>query len=349
MKTIRYSLPFLLLIVVTACASSQRHVDDLFTLSGSTRFNGEPLTSGEVTAQAAEPGGKTFSVPINQDGNFTFQLPAGPYFMAGKGRDPASGRQLFAWLTNNPIHLYGHIPVPVILPFVSSTDAPQKLSTHGIRGRVLKEGEPVSGAVVAVFLDATGEFHGLAYQESSPTHADGEYYLDVRPGTYFVLARSRDTPGTFQGPLIKGDLSGFYPHNPVILRAGEGLILDVPMIQVKRPRGTGTLAPGEAIIVQGTVTTITGEPAPGVRVVLYSIPEMLGKPVFISSPTEDSGSYRLEVSRDGKFYAAARSVIGRPPETGELMGFYDGTEDHSLTLQWGDRLEGVDIVVREVW
>jgi hypothetical protein len=31
------------------------------------------------------------------------------------------------------------------------------------------------------------------------------------------------------------------------------------------------------------------------------------------------------------------------------MGFYDDTEEHSLMLEMGDRLEGVDIVVREVW
>ena len=343
-------LPLLLLIsVVSGCASTQHPADDLFTLSGSTRFNGAPLSSGEVKVLVAEPDGKAFTASINQDGSFMFHLPAGPYFLMGKSQDPASGMVLFAWLTNNPTLLYGDIPVPVILPFVSSTDAPRKISGQGIRGKVLKEGEPVSGAVVGVFLDATDEFHGLAYQESSPTDADGGYYLDVRPGKYFVLARSRGTAGTFQGPLVKGDLSGYYPHNPVILRAGEGLLLDVPMVQVNRPRGTGTLAPGESIIVQGMVTTITGEAAAGVRVVLYNIPEMLGRPVFVSSPTDGTGSYRLEVSRNGRFYAAARSVIGRPPETGELMGYYDGTEDHSLILEWGDRVKGVDIVVKEVW
>jgi len=342
-------LPLLLLIVVSACATTQERPENVFNLSGSTRFNGEPLSSGEITALAAEPGGKVYKTSINPDGSFNFQLSAGPYFLMGTSRNPASGLELFAYLTNNPIQLYGHIPVPVILPFVSSTEFPRKISGQGIRGKVLKEGEPVSGAVVAVFLDATDDFHGLAYQESFPSDADGEYNLDIGPGKYYVLARSRGKARTFHGPLLKGDLSGYYPHNPVILRVGEGLLLDVPMVRINRPRGKGTLAPGESIIVQGKVTIVTGESAPGVRVVLYSVPEMLGRPTFISSPAGDDGTYRLEVSRSGKFYAAARAVIGRPPETGELMGFYDGTEDHSLTLEWGDRVEGVDIVVREIW
>ena len=55
------------------------------------------------------------------------------------------------------------------------------------------------------------------------------------------------------------------------------------------------------------------------------------------------------MSRGGRYYAAGRSVIGRPPETGELMGYYDGTEDHSLELKVGDRVDGVGIVVQEVW
>ena len=211
------------------------------------------------------------------------------------------------------------------------------------------EGEPVAGAVAAVFLDANGAFHGLPYAKSLPTGESGEFILNVEPGKYFILARSRISGGDFQGPLLKGDLSGFYPHNPVFLREGQSLALDVPMVLVKRPRGTGTLVPGEVITIQGKVTAVTGEGVEDVRVVLYSIPEMLGRPEFISSPTDKTGSYTLEVSRSGRFYAAARSVIGRPPETGELMGFYDGSEDHSLVLRWGNRLEGIDIVVKEVW
>jgi len=337
------------LIFASACASPQRNADDLYTLSGSTRFNGVPLATGEITALTARPEGRAYHATVNPDGSFQFKLPGGPYFLMGKSQDPASSNSLFSFWTNNPVHLYGDIPVPVILPFVTTTANPQIINGQGIRGKVLLEGEPVAGAVVAIFLDASGDFHGLPYQESALTGSEGEFYIDAQPGKYFVLARYREGGGTYQGPLLKGDHSGFYPHNPVMLRSGEGLILDVPMVQVNRPRGTGTLVPGEAIIVQGKVRTVTGGSAAGVRVVLYSIPEMLGRPAYISSPAEDDGTYRLEVSRSGKFYVAARSVIGRPPETGELMGYYDGTGDHALILKWGDRLEGVDIVVKEVW
>jgi len=297
----------------------------------------------------AEPGGVVYKAAIGEEGGFSIDLPPGPYLLMGKSQDPVSGKELFAFWSNNPFRLHSDVSDPVALPFVESTGPPVIVQEDGIRGIVLLEGKPVPGAVVAVFLDANGDFHGLPYAESGLSTANGEFFLNVQPGKYFVLARSRIKGESFQGPLLKGDLTGFYPHNPIILRTGEGLKVDIPMIEVNRPRGEGSLAYGEAIIVEGSVTAVTGEAVSGVRVVLYNIPEMLGRPMFISSPTDSSGSYRLEVSRNGKFYAAARSVIGRPAVTGELMGFYDGTQDHSLVLEMGDRVEGVDIVVKEVW
>ena len=345
-----------LLLQVSSCATtpatSAETLKSLgtFSLVGKTRYQEQALSGGEITALRAEPGGAAYRAPVMADGDFRLDLPPGPYYLMGSARDPVSGRDLFAFWNNNPLQVYGNIPVPITLPFVTATPPPEKVPGQGgIRGRVLLEGKPVPGALVAVFLDACGGFHGLPYAQASPTGVDGVFSLDLEPGKYFVVSRSRGTGEVFQGPLLRGDLSGFYPHNPVILRSGEGLVLDVPVVPVNRPRGTGTLVPGETIVVEGRVRTIAGQGAPGVRVVLYDIPEMLGRPAFLSSPADEAGKYRLEVSRSGTFYAAARSVIGRPPETGELMGFYEGSEDHSLVLKWGDRLEGVDIVVREVW
>ena len=320
-----------------------------YTLTGKTRYQGQSVPGGEVVAMRAEPEGTVYRTTVLEDGSVKMDLPSGPYFLMGSSTDLASGEKLFAFWTNNPLRLYSDVIDPVVLPYVVSTRPPVLADGKGIQGKVVFEGEPLAGAIVAVFLDAAGEFHGLPYAESAATNSSGEFELAVTPGRYFVLARSRALGGSFQGPLLKGDQAGFYPHNPVTLRDGERLVLDVPMVRINRPRGEGSLAHGEAILVEGNIGTITGEPAPGIRMVLYDIPEMLGRPAFISSPSDSEGRYRLEVSQGGLYYAAARSVIGRPPETGELMGFYDGTEDHSLVLEVGDRVDGIDIVVQEVW
>lgn len=340
---------FLLLLLAFSCATGQDVTGPAYTLTGETRYLGEKLTAGEVVLSGVGPGGAVHRTMVGKDGSFAVVLPPGPYLLTGWGTDPATGKRLFAYWNNNPVRLHQDGKEPVILPFVESTGPPTAVNGEGITGRVLNAGSPVPGAVVGAFLDSGEGFHGLPYAESRPAGADGGFHLSVEPGRYYLLARVRSGGGAYQGPLLKGDLAGYYPHNPVILRTGEAFVLDIPVMRINRPRGAGSLAHGEAIIVAGTVKDVAGEPVPGVRVVIYASSEMLGRPDFISSPTDGKGGYRLEVPRGGTFYAAARSVIGRPPETGELMGFYDGTEDHSLTLEVGDRLEGVDIVVREVW
>ena len=349
----RLLLPLLLLVFSCATSPGPSVVtggsDGTYRLIGKTRYQEKGLTSGEVLLMKAEPGGSVYRAPVREGGDFDIDLPPGPYFLMGSAIDPLSGKDLFAFWTNNPLRLHADVKDRVVLPFVESTGLPAAAEGRGIGGKVLRAGEPVSGAVVAAFLDATGQFHGPPFSVSEPTGRDGEFILDVGPGRYFLMARGRKAGGSFQGPLLKGDLAGFYPHNPVFLRAGERLVLDIPMVDVNRPRGTGSLAHGEVITLEGKVHNVTGDPVPAVRVVLYNIPEMLGRPMFISSPTDRSGSYTLEVSGGGKYYVAARSVIGRPAETGDLMGFYDGTDDHSIELEVGDRITGVDIVVREMW
>jgi len=346
-----YRRPLLLVLslILSSCAGGPEVSGLTYRLTGVTRYQGKALSSGEILLMKAEPGGAVYRTPVGAQGGFRFKVPPGAYFLMGSGADPVSGRRLFAFWNNNPLPLYSDLRETVVLPFVPSTGTPVTDQDRGIKGRVLHDGEPLSGAVVAAFLDAGGQFHGPPYAESLPTGEKGEFFLDVMPGRYFLLARLKPAGGPFQGPLLRGDLAGFYPHNPVFVRSGEGLVLDIPLAEVNRPRGEGSLALGESIIVQGHVRTVTGDPVPGVRVVVYSVPEMLGRPLFVSSPSDPDGSYRLEVPRSGQFYLAARSVIGKPPETGELMGYYDGSPDHAIRLKMGDRLDGVDIVVRERW
>ncbi|UCG37960.1 MAG: hypothetical protein JSV00_07085, partial [bacterium] len=135
-------------VTASGCAGTAKRAGTLHTLSGTTRFQGRPLVSGEVTAMRAEPGGTVLRAPIGADGGFRIGLPPGSYLLMAQGRDPASGSALFSFLANNPVHVYRDMPDAVVLPFVASTAPPRPAAGGGISGTVLLDGEPVSGAVV---------------------------------------------------------------------------------------------------------------------------------------------------------------------------------------------------------
>ena len=344
---------FLLILVffLSGCAGpGERRQGEIYTLTGAARFDGHPLSSGIVRAAKDTPLGEAITARVRGDGSFEMALGPGVYYLTGTGSDSQSGGKLWAYWGGNPLNLFGEIADTLFLLFTPATSPPGIRDGTGIQGRVFKGGVPVEGAVVAVYLDPVGGFHGPPYGLSAPADAQGRYSLNITPGTYFLMAQKRRRTGWgYMGPLLKGDQTAYYAHNPVTLRQGEGMVVNLELAIVNRPRGEGSLSPGESIILEGVVTNEAGEPAPGVRACLYARSEMIGRPGFISSPSDEKGRYRLEVSKPGTFYLAGRSKLGAPPETGELMGYYPGSADHSVRINWGDHLTGMDIPVREVW
>ena len=344
-------LTFGLVLMATAGCAVHSEIKDVefIIISGETRYKSKILPGAKIIASKENQPGNITEAIVGSDGKFKLSLERGSYYILGKGTDPADDSSLAAYWAGNPLNLFGPFSGKFILPFLPETDPPVAVEGEGVRGRVLREGEPVSGAVVLAYLDLSTGLHGPPYMISTRTDEEGIFSMQTGPGTYYFTARKRNTSVAINGPLLKGDLAGYYPHNPVTLREGQELILHIEITVVNRPRGEGSLSPGEAIVLEGVVTDDTGDPVEGVRAYLYSSSEMIGRPAFISSPTDSEGRYRLEASRIGKFYLAARSHMGGPPEPGQLMGFYQGSEDHSVGLRWGKHLSGLDIKVLSVW
>lgn len=336
--------------LLTGCATTgEFSADRVYHITGTTRFMGHALSEGIVTASRGAPGGEEVVSPIGADGSFVLAVRRGVYYLYGRSRDPETGDALWSYWGGNPINVFGDIPATLVLPFTRASDPPAVLDGAGIRGVATLEGTPVEGVRVAAYLDPEDGFHGPPYSLSPPSDGQGRYHIPVEPGTYYLVARKRSPEGAFLGPLRKGDLLGYFPYNPVTVRQKRGLDVQMALVEVNRPRGEGSLAPGESITLTGTIDDEAGLPIEGARALLFNDPEMLGRPAFVSSPSDSEGRYILEVSREGIFYLAARSMIGGPPETGQLLGYYSGSQDRSVTLRWGDRLVDLNIKVREVW
>jgi hypothetical protein len=338
---------------------------------GNARYQGAALAGALITAKAAGgTGAGTRETASGPDGSFTLLLPAGSWDLGGGASGPG-GEGLFALWGGNPLELEGEIPAPgpgmvdegINLAFLTDPGPPARREDPGIGGRVLLDGRPVEGVTVFAYL-AGSPHKGPPYLAAAPTGPDGVFDLPLEPGRYDLVARRRagasgpaavraaggapGGAGTGEGPMRKGDLSGTYPHGPVTLRQGQGLALDIPVTEIKKPREGGKPAPGQAIVLSGVIRGPGGGPVPGARVLLYPSGAMAGRPAFISAPADGKGAFTLEAGREGRFFMAARQRIGAPPESGDLTGSYDGSDDHSLVLKWGQRVEGIVIEMEPV-
>jgi hypothetical protein len=222
-----------------------------------------------------------------------------------------------------------------------------------ILGRVIRDGrdgEPLEGVTVSLYFDETDGFRGMGFMRTSPTGSDGIFRMDLVPeGRYFLIARKRGS-GRGVGPMMKGDLISWYRFNPVRVEEGKEIEVVLPMVVKRLDRDIHGLGlAGDSPGFEGVVTDTDGRPVKGVHVFAYLEPEMgHHKPAALSTVTDEHGNYRIYLPAAGKYYVGARHGYGDNPSPGELFGHYEGTPDHSLTVESTRFLEGIGIKVRKV-
>lgn len=278
------------------------------------------------------------------DGSTRLGLAPGSWYLSASAGEPA----LFGWYGSNPVLVRAGETVEVTIPAVpadatgpAATTVPPGEET--VAGEVFGDGGAVGGAGVAFYLDASTQFRGPGYLEGR-TDERGTFETRISPGRYWVFVRRRSGPQVF-GPLEVGDDFGSYPGNPLEIRAGERVAIRIPTVRVLKKSGWS--APSALRThVSGTIRDAAGRPLPGFRAFLHAKAAMLGKPEFVSEPSEADGSYVIWVDREGVYYLGARAEIGRAREERELIGLYAGAPDHAIEVHLdAGPLPGMDIVV----
>jgi len=218
----------------------------------------------------------------------------------------------------------------------------------GVAGRVTANGLPAEGVSVFAYHRAETAFRDLGFAASAPTGSDGSFVIDLPPGSYHLVARRR-AGGAVSGPMRKGDLFGYYPGNPVAVSPGAYARVSIPATAL-RLRNTPSYAGGYPAVasIEGRILGPDGKPRSGVYAALYSNPDLLNRPAFLSDVTGPDGVYRLPVQVPGRYFLGARSRYGGAPAFGDLYGRFEGNPEHSVTVRAGDRLTGFDITVNEV-
>jgi len=318
---------------------------DFTGVRGRVAFKGE-VASGAVVLAYREFDAGLEGVPVarsgetNPEGIYEFPLPPGSYFLvaAKTGATGLSGIRegdLFCYYGGNPVRVEPDRPTHVGFNLVRVEKDPPPELAAGVSGVVLDEnGKPLPGAVVYFYKSPADGFKGMPGYFAR-TGEDGAFRARLRKGTFFAVARKRESGDLF-GPTQVGDSFAYYTRNPVTLAEGEarGIRLDAVRRLSMLERSDRFPPARQGIALRVRAVDRSGKPVAGVRVLAYRAPEMVGHPAFVSPKTGPDGAAELTVAEEGTYYLLAREGLGGPAE-GELYGKYGGTKDHSVRLAPG--------------
>jgi hypothetical protein len=334
-------------------------------VSGKVTREGEGIAGARVFAY---PGFEAFrerhaaaaSEPSGGDGVYRLALPAGTYVLAakrleGQGDAPLPPGGLFAYHGSNPFTLAPGSATEISFslarkerePVVAPGDEP---GSGTLKGIATWQGRPLAGATVKLYLDAADDFRGIGYAAAPPTDESGAFRFDYLPeSAYYVVARKR-AAGPGAGPLAEGDWYGWFWGNPVAVRAGTEVAIDLELVSKGRDAGSADSRPRPSgTSISGRIVDAAGAAVPGAHAFAYEEKVMSHKkPAFLSAAAGADGRYVLHLSRGGTFYVGARSGYGDSPARGEWYGLFDGTADHAVNVEEGKVRDGVDIVVERI-
>lgn len=259
-----------------------------------------------------------------------------------------------SWLIGTVLFLAVVIVCSSPIPGSGAEKAKKK---SGIKGRIVMKstGEPVHKAYVYGYVGkiqtraAELGIIGITDWVSHGSAEDGTYKLDLPPGEYYIGARKRAN-GLNYGPLYRGD---FYDHRYAIkgitIRKGKYKNLDFELKELKEPMFFQGLTAAEKVTdtgIRGKLLNENGEHIPGSFVMGYSDDDMQRAPDFASTLTDDDGNYTLYLPKGGRYWLAGRFYAMKMPQKDEPFARYEGSPDHSIMVEEGQFLEGIDMVLR---
>ena len=200
-------------------------------------------------------------------------------------------------------------------------------------GKTTVKSDPVAGITVSAYPLNVTSFAEKAKYQSSPTHADGLFEIDVPPGQYYVIA--------------EGDgLFTYYGRNALSVPK-EG-VQKVNMLMVPTNGETPVADPSIEAGVMGYVTW-NGKPVVGASASVYAdlSSQLKGFGLGMSAPTDETGFFEVPLD-PGSYYLVVRlrknGGFAGPLRAGDLFGYYPG---NAITLQKGE-VQRVAIPVIEV-
>ena len=345
------------LVLLCLLHASMAAGGDVTGVRGRVALKGEVIPGIEVIAYKDFDAGLN-SVPVaissrtNAEGIYELPLPAGSYHLVAVKTDAQglSGLRegdLFCFYGGNPVRVEPGRVTNVGFNLVRVAKDPPPDPAYGVSGAVFDEdGKPLAAAVVYFYQSPSDGFKGIpgVFARTGP---DGSFRTRLRKGTFFAVARKRESGDLF-GPTQIGDRFAYYVRNPITLTEGggtRGIRLDAVRRLSMLEKFEGYPAAESGIAVRVRVVDGSGKPVAGLRALAYKESGMTGHPAFVSGKTGADGVAELTVTEEGVYHLLARENLGGPAD-GELYGKYAGTPDHSVKIaRDGSAARVVEIVV----
>ncbi|MBI5208063.1 MAG: hypothetical protein HY934_09800 [Candidatus Firestonebacteria bacterium] len=223
----------------------------------------------------------------------------------------------------------------------------------GIKGKVIIDDKKIDDVFVYIYNNDDSQLRGPSYYLTKPVKDDGSFKINLLPGTYFLVARKRKS-GSKLGPLDEGDFNSIYEKNPInvikneYFDAGELYLKKIDSQKLNDIK-KGDIASNKNLttVIKGFITNKKGEKIKNIYAFVYKDYQMVGKPLSRSLATQKDGKYEIFLKEGGIYYIGARNTFGGPLEPGDLVGSYNGTQDHLVKLKNGETLENINIVIEE--
>lgn len=340
---------FLILVLIfMSCSRDKRE----YEIKGRLIFDNKPVHDVEVSIYVKEEKDKT-TPPIkviasDENGNFKVKLTKGTYYINARKRHESAGDVLMLVGEPKKVELTHDVNMGDWVLY-SKKDKRHYEKGTGIRGKV-KNFNDYSKVRVYVYENTKTDLRGPDYLVEGKVKSDGSFVIDLKEGKYYVAARERKKDKA--GPLSDEDLSTIYEKNPIeILKDRYVDLGNIILKKVDIEKWSGVINKGiitDGLILTGIVVKRDGKPANKIYVLAYDSQEMVGRPISISPPTKEDGTFSIVLPRKGKYYIGARSKLGGPVEPGEYVGTYTGNYDKSVFVD-GTEQKKIKIEVNEVW
>jgi hypothetical protein len=169
-------------------------------------------------------------------------------------------------------------------------------------------GKPVEGA--KLFLYGTSDVRRPADYISSPSDRSGKLQMAVPPGTYWAVARHKKDEKF--GPLMPGDKhSGEPVEIEVKPDTGSRNVFTVADIRELGQKKSAHAA--DSLKVTGRVVDAQEKPLPNAYGYAHSTRDVDGLPEYISTWTDEEGSYVLYIPLGRKYFLGAATEF--PPKS----------------------------------